>query len=537
MTFVKQCGVGVIGCLVTLLVLGGCAQSFEKEPQPRAETPAPRPQPVSADGRKVVYAFPSGDPRTSVALLEKWVPSEVQAGNPFDFTLTVINTSDVLCLDDVVVEDILPAGMKLESATPAPQASGSTLTWKLGRIDPKQTVTIKARATVSDAGTIQQCATLTCTPKACVDVIAVKPALRLVKTAPAEVLICDDIPIKLVVTNTGSGVARGVTVTDSLPTGLATADGKSTVSVAVGDLGPNQSKEITYVARASKTGRYEGPGAASATGGLKADSNATATVVKQPVLELTKKALQEKVLVGRGTGTFTHEITIKNTGDGVAANTIITDTPPAGVTVVKADGAVPAAGKLQWNAGDLRPGESKTMQITFSTAAAGTYVNNVTAAARCANPVNASARTEVSGIPAVLLEMADDPDPVKIGDLVTYTIVVTNQGSADDTNIVVVCNLTDEMQFVSCGPKSLPGNQPPGTTERFTQISSTAGRLDGKQVKFDTVPRLGAKQYVVWEVKVRATKAKDVRFDVTLTTEQTKAGGEIKKNESTRFYE
>ncbi|MGA2500762.1 MAG: hypothetical protein ABSH20_23745, partial [Tepidisphaeraceae bacterium] len=117
------------------------------------------------------------------------------------------------------------------------------------------------------------------------------------------------------------------------------------------------------------------------------------------------------------------------------------------------------------------------------------------------------------------------------------TIVVTNQGSADDTNIAISCDLTDEMQFVSCGPKNLPNNQPPGTTDRFTQVPSTQGKADGKTVKFDTVARLGAKQYVAWEVKVKALKAKDVRFWTTLTTDQTKAGGEIKKNESTNFYE
>jgi hypothetical protein len=37
--------------------------------------------------------------------------------------------------------------------------------------------------------------------------------------------------------------------------------------------------------------------------------------------------------------------------------------------------------------------------------------------------------------------------------------------------------------------------------------------------------------------EVKVIKAKNVRFWTTLTTDQTKAGGEIKKNESTNFYE
>lgn len=526
------------GCLVGMSLLVGCSESFEKEP---VKEPAPPPQKVvvqpKADCNKAVYAFPTGDPRTSIGLLEKCMPWEIVVGVPFDFTLTVINTSDTLCLDDVVVTDKMPANMKLDSATPAATAQGDIVKWSLGRLNPKETKTINCKGLVSSAGAVQQCAEMTCTPRACIQVVAVQPALKLVKSAPAEAMICDEIPMTLVVTNTGSGIAKDVVVNDSLPSGLTTTDGKSSVSVPVGTLNPNQSKEIKILTKASKTGTYANSGTASAAGGLKTDSNSTSTVVKQPVLTITKKALQDKVLIAKGAGSFTHEITVKNTGDGIAAGTVVTDTPPAGVTVTKADGGTVAAGKIQFSAGDLKPGDSKTFQVTFSTATAGTYTDSATVAAKCATPVSAEARTVVAGIPAVLLEMADDPDPVKVGDIVTYTIVVTNQGSADDTNIIISADLTDEMTFVSCGPKNLPGNQPPGTTEKFTQIQSSNGKLDGKTVKFDAVPKLGAKQYVAWEIKVKASKAKDVRFWTTLTTDQTKAGGEIKKNESTNFYE
>ncbi len=516
--------------------LVGCECCGPKKPAP-APLPAPVVEAPKVGCKKVVFAYPSGDPRTSIALLEKCMPPELVAGVSFDFTLTVINQSETMCLENVVVTDKFPANLKFDSATPAPDSATDTLRWTFPKMNPKEVKVIKARATAVDAGNILQCVAMTCTPTACVEVVATKPAIKLVKSAPAEAMLCEEIPVRLTVSNTGSGLARDVVVVDNLPSGLTTADGKSSVSVPVGVLGPNQSKDIVFMAKASKTGKYDNSASASAAGGLKVDSNGTSTVVKQPVLEITKKALQEKVLVGRGTGGFTHEITVTNKGDAVALGTVVVDTPPAGVAVTKADGAMNVGGKLQFAAGDLKPNESKKFSVSFSTPVAGTYVNNVTASAKCAAPVSANAQTVVSGIPAVLLEMADDPDPVRVGDIVTYTIVVTNQGSADDTTIAVSAELTDEMTFVSCGPKNLPGNQPPGTTEKFNQVPSTNGKLDGKTVKFDAVKVLGAKQYVAWEVKVKAAKAKDVRFWTTLTTDQTKAGGEIKKNESTNFYE
>ncbi|MFI5380344.1 MAG: hypothetical protein ACHRHE_13675 [Tepidisphaerales bacterium] len=535
MRFKRQLA-GVFLSFAAVATLVGCECCGPKKPAP-APAPAPRVEMPRPDCKKVVFAYPSGDPRTSIALLEKCMPPEVVAGVSFDFTLTVINQSDSMCLENVVITDKFPTNLKFDSATPAPDAQTDTLRWSIPKMNPREVRVIKAKATATDAGNILQCVAMVCTPTACVEIVATKPSLKLVKQAPAEAMLCDVIPIRLTVTNTGSGVAKDVTIVDNLPAGLTTADGQTAVTQPVGMLLPGQPREVTIMAKASKTGKFDNSATASAAGGLKVESNSTSTVVKQPVLEITKKSLQEKVMVARGAGAFTHEITVTNKGDGIAMGTVVVDTPPAGVAVTKADGAMNVGGRLQFSAGDLRPGESKKFSVSFAAPTAGTYVNNVTASAKCATPVSDKAQTIVAGIPAVLLEMTDDPDPVRVGDIVTYTIVVTNQGSADDTNIAISCELTDEMQFVSCGPKNLPNNQPPGTTDKFTQVPSTQGKADGKSVKFDAVGRLGAKQYVAWEVKVKALKAKDVRFWTTLTTDQTKAGGEIKKNESTTFYE
>ncbi len=511
----------LFGAILSIAAMGsivGCeccpkpAPAPAPAPPPPPQTPAPK-----VDCKKVVFAYPSGDPRTSIALLEKCMPPEVVAGVPFDFTLTLINQSETMCLENVVVTDKFPANLKFDSATPAPDATGETIRWTFPRVDPKQTKVIKVKASATDAGNILQCIALTCTPTACLDIVATKPALKLVKSAPAEASICDEIPIKLTVSNTGSGIAKDVVVVDNLPAGLTTIDGKNSVSVPVGVLGPNQSKDIVIVTKASKTGKFDNAAVANASGGLKADSNSTSTVVKQPVLEITKKALQEKLKVGSAPGKFTHEIVVTNKGDGVAVGTVVVDTPPAGAQVVAADGGTNVGGKIQWNAGDLKPGESKKMAISF-VAGPGTYTNNVTASAKCASPVSASAKTEISGIPAVLLEVVDNPDPVKVGDNTTYTITVTNQGYADDTNIVIEATLSDEMQYVS-------------------SAGSTAGKLEGKVVKFAPVARLSSKQKVEWTVVVKAVKAKDVRFKVVRTTDATKEGGPVEETESTNFYE
>ena len=57
--------------------------------------------------------------------------------------------------------------------------------------------------------------------------------------------------------------------------------------------------------------------------------------------------------------------------------------------------------------------------------------------------------TDLQGIPALLMEVVDEIDPVTVGDETTYVITVTNQGSAQDQNVTIVCNLEEAMSFVS----------------------------------------------------------------------------------------
>ena len=53
---------------------------------------------------------------------------------------------------------------------------------------------------------------------------------------------------------------------------------------------------------------------------------------------------------------------------------------------------------------------------------------------------SAQACTLWRGVAALLIELVDDPDPLQVGETTTYTIRVTNQGTADDNNVVIVAN-------------------------------------------------------------------------------------------------
>jgi uncharacterized repeat protein (TIGR01451 family) len=88
-------------------------------------------------------------------------------------------------------------------------------------------------------------------------------------------------------------------------------------------------------------------------------------------------------------------------------------------------------------------------------------------------------------IAAILLEKADDPDPVAIGCTTTYTVKVTNQGSADDSNVAVIVTIANELE----------------------PVSTSDATIAGQTVTLPVVPRLAAKQAVTYKIVAKGVKA------------------------------
>lgn len=487
----------------------------KEAPAPKKEAPAPAPaaEPAMATTGNVLY-YPTGRREGSGLMVEKITPAEVSVGAPFDYQIKVTNIAGTT-LTDVMIWDMLDQGFNYNSSNPSGtmDAASRTLKWGLGDMKAGDVKTITVNGSAGKVGTITSCASASYNLAVCQTIKVVQPALAIKKEAPAEVLICDSFPVKITVTNTGSGVARNVKVSDQLPAGLTTADGKNTFESTVAALGPGESKTFDLSVKADKTGAYKNMAKANAEGNLAAESNATNTVVKQPVLTITKKG-NERVVIGRPVN-FT--ITVANTGDAAAADTIIKDPIPASATFVSAtEGGKVDGNAVMWNVGTLAPGASKTVNVSLSVAATANISNTATVSAKCASPASATAGTQVAGVPAILLEVVDDPDAVEVGGQVTYTIEVTNQGSAPGTNIKIVAALEDFEQFISCG-------------------GATAGTSDGKTVTFAPLASLAPKAKTSWKVVVKGVKAGDTRFKVSMTSDQMTRP--VEETESTNFYQ
>ena len=482
-------------------------------PVPIEPKPAPiKPKPA-AMGKCGPYVISRTFPSQNVLQLDKTMPKEVQLNAPFDYTIKVTNLTDMVVSEIVVTERLSKNFNLISTSSTTVKADENTLVWMPGSLGPKESKQIKVSGVAKDTQCLKHCATVAYAIPTCANVAVIEPKLRLEKIAPAEALLCDTIPIKLVITNPGTGTARNIRIQDKLPSGLRTSDGKTTLSFDVASLGEGQSREFSVNLKANKTGKYVNKATANAAGGIQAQSAPVETVVRQPVLAITK-AGPEITYIGRTT-TYVMEIT--NKGDAIAKNLTLEDTIPSGMKFVSANyRGVQRDSKVAWNLPNLAPGKSQLVEVVYSTEEEGTYSNRATAKATCADSVSASAKTSVKGRAAVLLEVIDISDPIELGSHETYVITATNQGTTDDTNIKIVCILED-------------------TVEYYSSSGPTTASVKDRVVTFAPLPRLAPKTKATWKVVVKALKAGDVRFSVEMNTDQLTRP--VNETEATEMYE
>lgn len=461
--------------------------------KPPAPAPAPRPVAVSS------AASHSGNVR-----LLKQMPAELTLGQEFMYQLQVIANENVA---DVIVRDVVPEGATYVRSEPPAQVSGRDLTWRFAEMDAGQFKDIKVWLKPEREGRIGSCATVFALSRACAYGVVGKPSVALTKTGPATATLGADIAYTITVSNPGSAIARGVVVTDKIPEGLVHASGQSTLTFNVGDLAPGQTRALPVVLKGTKRGRHCNTASAASANAGTANAEACTTILV-PGVELVKSGTKEQFL-GKAAD---YTITVSNTGDTKLTNLVITDTAPAATRIISASDAAVNGNQAVWRLAELAPGEKKSFHLTLTSATAGTHNNAAAVATAEGQRASAEAGTLWRGVGAILVEVVDDPDPILVGNNTTYTVRITNQGSADLVNI----NTT----------AVFPANIAPVATQQ--------GAVTGQTVKFQTVPRLPSKGVVEFKLTARGVSAGDTRVKFTFTEEG--LSSPIVEEESTRVF-
>jgi len=175
------------------------------------------------------------------------------------------------------------------------------------------------------------------------------------------------------------------------------------------------------------------------------------TVLGMTDLSVTKTDSPDPVLVGKN---VTYTIKAVNNGPSVATGVIVTDTLPSGVKFVSASSTAGSctqngAGDVVCYIGTMLANSPVTITLVVATTEAGTIVNQVCIAGNEKDPkpgnnIAKEPTTVRNPVVDLSINKKDDADPVYVGDTVTYTITVINNGPDDASGVNVMDLLTQK---------------------------------------------------------------------------------------------
>ena len=261
----------------------------------------------------------------------------------------------------------------------------------------------------------------------------------------------DEVVWSLVVTNNGPEDAVNVIVNDNLPAGVEYVSDSATLGEfsesagvwEIGDLANGESALLqittiatdpttaqTNIALVSSDTEDSNPANDVATATIDVDVNLVDLAITKTVDNMTPQLGEE----------VTWRLEVVNNGPDDAENVIITDVIPEGTTFVSSSNANydPVSGTLMQN---LAAGQSDVILITVTVDDAdGPRLNtaSITSDGVDTNPDNNVAEAQTDAVAADLaIEKTVDNETPNLGESVTWTIVVTNNGPDTAENVIV----------------------------------------------------------------------------------------------------
>ena len=420
------------------------------------------------------------------------------------YTITVTNSGNAPTTGTVTMTDTIPTEMVALSLTGtgwnctlaplscnradalAASSSYSAITLTVNPITPGQVTNTATVAGGGEANTTNNTANDPTTIIASVDLAITKTDL------PDPIDVGQTLTYTLTVTNNGPNNLNGtISLADTLPANVtflnavgngwacAPPSGGVVTCTRPGILAANTSAPVitltvsVNVAAAGTTLTNQATVSTTAANDPTPGNNsATAQTAVNPAADVsvTKNDSPDPIAVGSN---LTYTITVTNNGPSAAAGVTLTDALPANVAFVSATSTVgvcaEAAGTVTCDIGALANGASAvvTIVITPQAPAVGIISNTATATATTFDhlPGNNSDTETTTVQPSADLAVtkADSPDPINVGQNLTYTVVVTNNGPNTASGVSLSDPLPAGVAFVSANSTVGTCSQAAGT--------------------------------------------------------------------------
>lgn len=427
----------------------------------------------------------------------------ILVGETFQYTITVENTGNII-IQNIILTDPLPPQLKIVNIT----INGNMVSNKklngmsIGSLDIGESsiivVTVRAISSalnsfinkvtvmgIAQSNPNEQPISITDTsqdPNG-VTIEDVNSNLSIVKLENISTAIVGDTVIyTLVVTNIGNIIYNNVIIQDDLATQLKikpntlmingiSSDGDIEDGVNIGTLEIGQEVVITFEAIVENivNGNII-ENTANATYSITIDSqsevltqksNTVQIDVKNPNLNVLKVPSKQTVVVG---DFFYYIIIVENTGDIELKDVTLTDEFPKGLDIVAVYIGETNTGSINiegLNIGNLDIGQINAVfiKVKVEDANSSYFTNVATLTGRAQSNINepyqivnasgTASRPLVSKIfdPNIEVVKLEDISTAIVGDIVTYTIIVTNTGFLPYNNVILTDKLNSQLTF------------------------------------------------------------------------------------------
>jgi uncharacterized repeat protein (TIGR01451 family) len=447
----------------------------------------------------------------TLAITKTAQPSPVQAGGLLTYTIDWAVAGNESA-PDVTISDTVPVSTTFQACGPPLLCSelGGVVTWSLGPVIPPamDTVTMVVQvasplvsgtvlynsASIGDStGLITETPPVP-TPVESAHTLEVSKVVTPTPVSPGGLLT-----YTIAYTVTGNEPVDDVTISDTMPDyttfqSCEPAPCAESSGVVTWDLGDfltytmQVTGTVTMVVQAN-TPLTDGliirnVATISDTTQITETGEVTTTVASWHTLAVTKTAQPSPVLPGE---LLTYTIAWALAGNELAPDVTLSDNTPADTTFYTATQPTAAAplvgapGLVVWSLGDQIPPASGivTMVVQVNPSViSGTFLLN-TAIITDAGGISGSdgITTPVEARADLGVSKASEPDPVAVGTLLTYTMVVTNYGPSIAANVVLTDTLPPQVTFVGATPS------PSG----FTPLTWVLGDMALDEVRYVTV--------------------------------------------------
>ncbi|MEM7346429.1 MAG: matrixin family metalloprotease, partial [Chloroflexota bacterium] len=282
------------------------------------------------------------------------------------------------------------------------------------------------------------------------------PPFNLRKSVSASTVVVGDVlTYTLVAKNEGASIVTDVIITDTIPANTSYQEGSASDSgienngliswVTGTDLAQNEMLTRTFVVTVN-TNVVSGTviankGYLSATNIVTgSESNLVNSTALGADLTLTKSVSSGLI---ENEGALTYTLVVQNRGVSAASTVVLTDSVPANSAFVTAsDSGSESGGMVTWSLGDMNIGATltRTFVVTVGTNVfSGTVIANtgyVSASNIAAVETSNTVSSTVLG-PVLSLSKLVSAATIPSGEVLTYTLVLQNNGSAQANSVVL----------------------------------------------------------------------------------------------------